>query len=213
MLKKYWLQTSLVAQWFRISLPVQGTRVQSLVREDATRCRATKCGQQSLRAATREWPLLATTRENLHAATKTQHRQTQILNFFLKKDVVWYGYFCWSSSCGCQSSLQHTNQIAKRLCKSFGGLPIGPFSPLLPSRATLPTPPPTPVIQNYNLTLCCLTSPSSTGRGLQFTDLRSLNTQDSPGAQLMSQVKPVGTRLSTLLRSLGLDSWAPQTLS
>ena len=30
------LRTSLVAQWLRIRLPVQGTRVQSLVREDPT---------------------------------------------------------------------------------------------------------------------------------------------------------------------------------
>ena len=34
--------TSLVAQWLRILLPMQGTRVQALLREDLTRCRATK---------------------------------------------------------------------------------------------------------------------------------------------------------------------------
>ena len=34
--------TSLVAQWLRICLPMQGTRVWSLVREDATCRRATK---------------------------------------------------------------------------------------------------------------------------------------------------------------------------
>ena len=34
--------TSLVAQWLRIHLPMQGTRVRSLVREDPTYCRATK---------------------------------------------------------------------------------------------------------------------------------------------------------------------------
>ena len=34
--------TSLVAQWLRICLPVQGTRVQSLVREDPTCSGATK---------------------------------------------------------------------------------------------------------------------------------------------------------------------------
>ena len=33
---------SLVAQWFRICLPIQGTRVRSLVREDPTGCGATK---------------------------------------------------------------------------------------------------------------------------------------------------------------------------
>ena len=36
------LRTSLVAQWLRIHLPVQGTRVRSLVREDPMCCRATK---------------------------------------------------------------------------------------------------------------------------------------------------------------------------
>ena len=34
--------TSLVAQWLRIRLPMQGTWVQSLVWEDPTRYRATK---------------------------------------------------------------------------------------------------------------------------------------------------------------------------
>ena len=34
--------TSLVAQWLRICLPMQGTRVQALVREDPTCCRETK---------------------------------------------------------------------------------------------------------------------------------------------------------------------------
>ena len=34
--------TSLVAQWLRICLPMQGTRVQSLVREDPACCGATK---------------------------------------------------------------------------------------------------------------------------------------------------------------------------
>ena len=33
---------SLVAPWLRIRLPVQGTRVRSLVQEDPTCCRATK---------------------------------------------------------------------------------------------------------------------------------------------------------------------------
>ena len=34
--------TSLVAQWLRIHLPMQGTQVQALVREDPTCCGATK---------------------------------------------------------------------------------------------------------------------------------------------------------------------------
>ena len=38
---KYW-GTSLVAQWLRIRLPVQGTWVQALVQEDPTCRRATK---------------------------------------------------------------------------------------------------------------------------------------------------------------------------
>ncbi|KAJ8782003.1 hypothetical protein J1605_010516 [Eschrichtius robustus] len=33
---------SLVAQWLRIRLPMQGTRVQALVQEDPTCCRAPK---------------------------------------------------------------------------------------------------------------------------------------------------------------------------
>ena len=33
---------SLVAQWLRICLPMQGTRVQALVREDSTCCGATR---------------------------------------------------------------------------------------------------------------------------------------------------------------------------
>ena len=36
------LGTSLVVQWLRIRLPMQGTWVRSLVREDPTCCRATK---------------------------------------------------------------------------------------------------------------------------------------------------------------------------
>ncbi|KAJ8783985.1 hypothetical protein J1605_009028 [Eschrichtius robustus] len=35
-------RASLVAQWLRIRLPMQGTRVQALVREDSTCCGATK---------------------------------------------------------------------------------------------------------------------------------------------------------------------------
>ena len=35
-------QTSLVVQWLRIRLPVQGTQVQFQVQEDPTCCQATK---------------------------------------------------------------------------------------------------------------------------------------------------------------------------
>ena len=38
----YFHRTSLVAQWLRICLPKEGTRVRALVREDPTFCRATK---------------------------------------------------------------------------------------------------------------------------------------------------------------------------
>ncbi|KAJ8798063.1 hypothetical protein J1605_016946 [Eschrichtius robustus] len=41
-LKNYLLGTSLVAQWLRIRLPTQGTRVRALVREDTTCRGATK---------------------------------------------------------------------------------------------------------------------------------------------------------------------------
>ena len=40
--KKIDSRTSLVAQWLRICLPVQGTHVRALVREDSTCCGATK---------------------------------------------------------------------------------------------------------------------------------------------------------------------------
>ena len=36
--KKWSTGTSLVTQWLRIPLPIQGTRVQALVREDPTCC-------------------------------------------------------------------------------------------------------------------------------------------------------------------------------
>ena len=36
------VRTSLVAQWLRIRLPMQGTWVRALVQEDPTCCRATK---------------------------------------------------------------------------------------------------------------------------------------------------------------------------
>ena len=51
------LGTSLVAQWLRICLPMQGTRVRSLVREDPTCCGATKL--LSLLSRTREPQLLS----------------------------------------------------------------------------------------------------------------------------------------------------------
>ena len=44
--RKCWSGASLVAQWLRIHLPVQGTRVRALVREDSTR-RLSSCGAQA----------------------------------------------------------------------------------------------------------------------------------------------------------------------
>jgi len=68
--------TSLVIQWLRISLPIKGTQVQSLVQEDSTRHRVTKpmhlepvlCNRRSHRNEkprqhSEEQPLLTTTRE------------------------------------------------------------------------------------------------------------------------------------------------------
>ena len=95
--------TSLVVQWLRIHLPVQGTWFQSLVQEDPTCRGAIKfvshnywacvpqllkptclepvlCNKRSHRNEmpayrNEEWPPLATTTESLRAATKTQRSQ------------------------------------------------------------------------------------------------------------------------------------------
>ena len=94
--------TSLVAQWFRICLPMQGTRVRSLVREDPTfhgaskpvchnywahvpqllkparlepMLRNEKPWQWEARASHPRVAPLAATRESLRAATKTQRSQ------------------------------------------------------------------------------------------------------------------------------------------
>ena len=107
--KRITLGTSLVAQWLRICLPMQGTRVQSLVREDPT-CHSgatepvhhnywacalepashnywslstpepvllnkrSHCNEKPTHC-NEEKPLLAATRESLHASTKTQGSQ------------------------------------------------------------------------------------------------------------------------------------------
>ena len=95
-------RASLVAQWLRIRLPMQGTRVRALVGEDPTCCGPTKpvchnywaCALEPvshnywahepqllkptlLEPAHRneEQPLLAATRESLCTATKTQCSQ------------------------------------------------------------------------------------------------------------------------------------------
>ena len=58
-IKKQFSRTSLVAQWLRIRLPVQGTRVRALVREDTT-CRGAHVPQlQTLRSRDCEPQLLS----------------------------------------------------------------------------------------------------------------------------------------------------------
>ena len=89
------LRASLVVQWLRIRLAMQGTRVQSVMREDLTCHRATQpthynyraelqspCSEtregtalRSPRTATREQPRLTATGERPQAAVKTQHSQ------------------------------------------------------------------------------------------------------------------------------------------
>ena len=88
-LKKVILRTSLVAQWLRIRLPVQGTWVRALVWEDPTCCGATKPvlhnywahvpqrlkpTRQSPFSATRE----ATAMRSPHTATKSSPRSPQL---------------------------------------------------------------------------------------------------------------------------------------
>ena len=85
-----------MAQWLRICLPMQGTRVRALVWEDPTCCGATgpvspvftepahlepvlcnKRGRDGERPAHRdeEWPPLAATGQSPCTETKTQHSQ------------------------------------------------------------------------------------------------------------------------------------------
>ena len=52
--KKEKIGTSLVAQWLRICLPMQGTWAQSLVQEDATSLGATKAVCHNYRACALE---------------------------------------------------------------------------------------------------------------------------------------------------------------
>ena len=86
---------SLVAQWLRICLPMQGTRVQALVWEDSHMPRSNWAREPQLEPARlepvlrnkrgrdserpvhhdEEWPPLATTGESPHTETKTQHSQ------------------------------------------------------------------------------------------------------------------------------------------
>ena len=89
---------SLVVQWLRSCLEVQGMQVRALVWEDCTRCGATKPTRHDYGAcspwspwsitteatarrrpctAAGEWPLITATRESPHAAAKTQRSQKQ----------------------------------------------------------------------------------------------------------------------------------------
>ena len=93
---KFRFRTSLVVQWLRIRLPIQGTYVRSLVWDDFTYCRATNfvsCSywasvpwglwsttreatmMRSPCTAARESPLLAALRESLHIAVQARHSQ------------------------------------------------------------------------------------------------------------------------------------------
>ena len=78
---------SLVVQWLRIGLPVQGTQVQSQVQEDPT-CRGaiSPCAMRALEPVLRhergqhnEKPLLPATRESLSAA------KSNLINAIMKK--------------------------------------------------------------------------------------------------------------------------------
>ena len=86
--RKCW--ASLVVQWLRIHLSMQGTQVQSLVWEDPTCCGAAKPVRQNywscaLEPAHHKWRVAPTpaTRESLCAAIKTRH--SQINKYILKK--------------------------------------------------------------------------------------------------------------------------------
>ena len=79
--------TSLVVQWLRILLSVPGTRVRSLVREDPP-CleklglRGNDCPSAPRACAPhRKPPPRTTTRDCLHAATKTQHSKSKLIDF------------------------------------------------------------------------------------------------------------------------------------
>ena len=56
------MRASLVAQWLRIRLPVQGTRVRALVWEDPT-CRGATRPREPQLLSLRVWNLCSTTRE------------------------------------------------------------------------------------------------------------------------------------------------------
>ena len=95
--RKHISGASLVVQWLRIRLPMQGTRVRALVREDPTCCGAARpvrhnywaCAPQLLKPARhnywslRAWSPCSTAREatavrSLHTATKNSPHSPQL---------------------------------------------------------------------------------------------------------------------------------------
>ena len=94
-----------MVQWLRIRLPLQGTQSPPLVQEDPTCRRAAELvghscwspcllepvlrNKRSPCTATRERSLLASTRENPHAATKIQHSQNNFTKKILKTWLKW----------------------------------------------------------------------------------------------------------------------------
>ncbi|KAJ8776863.1 hypothetical protein J1605_015040 [Eschrichtius robustus] len=73
--KRAHVGASLVAQWLRICLPVQGTRVRALVREDPTCRGATKPMCHNFRACALEPPVLRNKRS--HRNEKPAHRNEE----------------------------------------------------------------------------------------------------------------------------------------
>ena len=77
------IRTSLVAQWLRIHLPMQGTRVRALVREDPTGCGATKPVRHNYWACALEpvshnyWSPCATTTEPVHPRARAPQQKKQ----------------------------------------------------------------------------------------------------------------------------------------
>ena len=78
-----------MVQWLRILLPVEVTRVWSLIREDSTCHAAIKAKRYNCWSWYTLESLLTATRKSLHAATNTQHTKTEY-NFFklLKKNSL-----------------------------------------------------------------------------------------------------------------------------
>ena len=80
--------TSLMVQWLRICLAMQGIRVQSLVGEDPTYFRATKIVHPCVWARVPQPESLCAVTEVPHAATKTWHSQRK--KYLKKKNIEWW---------------------------------------------------------------------------------------------------------------------------